>query len=145
MVPNTSELLPEPDTPVNTVRRRLGSSTLMSLRLFSRAPCTRIRSWLSAAGDCASGLVALLIVSPPWGGATTTLSARRLRLLRSMPAGGAARFSDPAVLPARGPRRLPVTCLTMAPTGNVSARQPLYLAKRRGVALLPDRRHAGPA
>src|SRR5690606_10304524 len=49
MVSNTSELLPEPDTPVNTVRRRLGSSTLTSFRLFSRAPCTRIRSWRSAA------------------------------------------------------------------------------------------------
>src|SRR6202035_495229 len=40
---------------------------LTSLRLFSRAPCTRIRSWLSAtcsAGDCVSVLVAMLIVSP---------------------------------------------------------------------------------
>ena len=49
MVPNTSELLPEPDTPVNTVSRRFGISTLTSLRLFTRAPCTRITSWLSAA------------------------------------------------------------------------------------------------
>src|SRR3954470_6764722 len=49
IVPNTSELLPEPETPVNTVSRRLGSSTLTSLRLFTRAPWTRIRSWLSAA------------------------------------------------------------------------------------------------
>src|SRR3954447_15158554 len=48
IVANTSELLPEPETPVNTVSRRFGSSTLTSLRLFSRAPCTRIRSWLSA-------------------------------------------------------------------------------------------------
>src|SRR3954463_4289104 len=48
MVPKTRELLPEPETPVNTVSRRFGSSTLTSLRLFSRAPCTRIRSWLSA-------------------------------------------------------------------------------------------------
>src|SRR5436190_18619931 len=67
MVPNTSELLPEPETPVNTVSRRFGSSTLMSLRLFTRAPCTRIRSWRSAAcnsGDCGSGLVAVLIGSP---------------------------------------------------------------------------------
>src|SRR6187401_2011673 len=48
MVPNTSDDVPEPETPVNTVSRRLGSSTLMSLRLFSRAPWTRIRSWLSA-------------------------------------------------------------------------------------------------
>ena len=48
MVPNTSELLPEPEMPVNTVRRRFGISTLTSLRLLTRAPCTRIRSWLSA-------------------------------------------------------------------------------------------------
>ena len=44
IVANTSELLPEPETPVNTVSRRFGSSTLTSLRLFSRAPRTRIRS-----------------------------------------------------------------------------------------------------
>src|SRR6478672_10494983 len=49
IVPNTSELLPEPETPVKTVNRRLGSSTLTSLRLFTRAPCTRMRSWPSAA------------------------------------------------------------------------------------------------
>src|SRR6185369_12999410 len=49
IVSKTSELLPEPETPVNTVSRRFGISTLMSLRLFSRAPCTRMRSWLSAA------------------------------------------------------------------------------------------------
>jgi len=34
----TSELLPEPETPVKTVRRRFGMSRLTSLRLFSRAP-----------------------------------------------------------------------------------------------------------
>src|ERR1700687_4892465 len=72
MVLNTSELLPEPETPVNTVSRRFGSSTLTSLRLFTRAPCTRIRSWRSAtygAGGCVSVLVAMLIVSPTvrWG------------------------------------------------------------------------------
>src|SRR5689334_20391553 len=50
MVSNTSELLPEPETPVNTVSRRFGSSMLTSRRLFSRAPCTRIMSWLSAGG-----------------------------------------------------------------------------------------------
>src|SRR4051812_15993001 len=48
MVPKTSELLPEPDTPVKTVSRRFGISRLTSLRLFTRAPVTRIRSWLSA-------------------------------------------------------------------------------------------------
>src|SRR5207249_1038684 len=67
MVPNTSELLPEPETPVNTVSRRFGISTLTSLRLFTRAPCTRIRSWLPpacSAGDRGSVLVAMLIVSP---------------------------------------------------------------------------------
>src|SRR3954468_1478842 len=64
IVLNTSELLPEPETPANTVSRRFGISMLMSLRLFSRAPCTRIRSWLSA--TC--GWMALLIVSPSIGG-----------------------------------------------------------------------------
>src|SRR5215472_3222245 len=67
IVPNTRELLPEPEMPVNTVSRRFGISTLTSLRLFTRAPCTRIRSWLSAAcsaGGCVSVPVAMLIVSP---------------------------------------------------------------------------------
>ena len=51
---------------MNTVSRRFGISTLTSLRLFTRAPCTRIRSWLSAAcsaGDCVSVLVAMLIAA----------------------------------------------------------------------------------
>jgi hypothetical protein len=47
-VPNTSELFPDPETPVNTVSRRFGRSTLTSLRLFSRAPCTRMTSCRSA-------------------------------------------------------------------------------------------------
>jgi len=67
MVSKTSELLPDPDTPVNTVSWRFGISTLTSLRLFTRAPCTRIRSWMPAgcrAGDCLFVLVAMLIVSP---------------------------------------------------------------------------------
>ncbi len=67
IVSKTSELLPEPETPVNTVRRRFGISMLTSLRLFTRAPCTRIRSWLSAAcraGVCVFFLVAMLDVSP---------------------------------------------------------------------------------
>jgi hypothetical protein len=49
---------------VNTISRRFGILTLTSSRLFSRAPCTRIRSWLSAmcsAGDYVSVLVAMLI------------------------------------------------------------------------------------
>src|ERR1051325_9131945 len=51
MVPKTSDDLPDPETPVNTVSRRLGISTLTSLRLLTRAPCTRMRPWLSA-GCC---------------------------------------------------------------------------------------------
>src|SRR3954451_16783851 len=64
IVPKTSELLPEPETPVNTVSRRLGISRLTSLRLFTRAPCTRIRSWRwarGAAGEWASDVVVVLI------------------------------------------------------------------------------------
>ncbi len=65
IVSKTSELFPEPETPVNTVSRRFGSSTLMSLRLLTRAPCTRIRSWLSAVCvDSVFFLAALLILSP---------------------------------------------------------------------------------
>ena len=67
IVPNTRELLPEPETPVNTVSRRLGITTLTSLRLFTRAPCTRITSWPSAtcsAGDRVSVLVTMFIGSP---------------------------------------------------------------------------------
>src|ERR1017187_489578 len=67
IVPNARELLPEPETPVNTVSRRFGISTLTSLRLFSRAPCTRITSlrWAPCSeGDCVSIILALLIVSP---------------------------------------------------------------------------------
>src|SRR5262245_14237281 len=65
MVPNTSEDLPEPETPVNTVSRRLGSSTLTSLRLFSRAPWTRIRSCLPA--DCGLEEAVLMILSSSSG------------------------------------------------------------------------------
>ncbi len=43
MVPKTREDLPEPDTPVKTVSRRLGMSREMSVRLFSRAP----RTWMT--------------------------------------------------------------------------------------------------
>src|SRR5580700_11089285 len=59
MVSNTRELLPEPETPVNTVNRRFGISMLTSLRLLARAPCTWITSWPSAAcGDGDGVLVA---------------------------------------------------------------------------------------
>src|SRR3954454_12571131 len=70
IVSNTSELLPEPETPVNTVSRRFGISTLTSLRLFTRAPTTRIRSWLSASGsaaECVSVVLAVVIGTPSVG------------------------------------------------------------------------------
>lgn len=44
IVSKTSEDLPEPDTPVKTVRRRLGMSRETPLRLFSLAPRTWMRS-----------------------------------------------------------------------------------------------------
>ena len=57
MVPKTRELLPEPDTPVNTVSRRFGMSTSTERRLFSRAPRTLITAWLSAGwGDSLFGI-----------------------------------------------------------------------------------------
>src|SRR3954451_10204503 len=81
IVLDTRELLPEPETPVKTVSRRLGISTLMSLRLFSRAPCTRMRSWVSAAGRAISRCVsvAVLIGSPsPGRGRLGCLPDRRV-------------------------------------------------------------------
>src|SRR5690349_4024197 len=60
MVPNTSDDLPDPETPVNTVSRRFGISTLMSLRLFSRAPWTRMRSCASAACCLEDGMGAIM-------------------------------------------------------------------------------------
>src|SRR6266700_7958719 len=65
IVPNTKELLPEPETPVNTVSRRFGISMLMSLRLFTRAPCTRIRSWLSASCSAGAGVSVLVAMHSP--------------------------------------------------------------------------------
>src|SRR3954449_12615179 len=62
MVLNTSELLPEPETPVNTVSRRFGISMLTSLRLFTRAPCTRIRSWLSAAWSADDPVFVVVVI-----------------------------------------------------------------------------------
>src|SRR5262245_46160737 len=65
IVPNTNELLPDPEIPVNTVSRRFGIAMLTSLRLFTRAPCTRIWSWVSAiCGAAVAFLVGLLMVSP---------------------------------------------------------------------------------
>src|SRR6185503_4790733 len=45
MVSNASEDLPEPESPVMTVRALRGSATEMFLRLCSRAPRTLRNSW----------------------------------------------------------------------------------------------------
>src|SRR3954471_11131437 len=45
MVSNASEDLPEPDSPVMTTSESRGSSTVMSLRLCSRAPVTTMEFW----------------------------------------------------------------------------------------------------
>ena len=43
MVPNASDDLPEPDTPVNATMASRGTSTFTSRRLFSLAPRTRTK------------------------------------------------------------------------------------------------------
>ena len=112
IVANTNELLPEPETPVNTVSRRFGISTLTSLRLLTRAPCTRIRSWLSAtcgADDRLSGLVTLLIVSPSVAARSAVYlidGVSRVALGRS--GGGAPVLHGFAVARADDVDRLPV-------------------------------------
>src|SRR3954453_3687604 len=93
IVPTTRDLLPEPETPLHTVSRRFGISTLTSLRLFTRAPYTRIRSWLSArctAGDCGSVLVAVLIVSP----GSSCLQAHRVSIPRGRSTEGSPQLLD---------------------------------------------------
>src|SRR6185436_8493473 len=84
MVPKTSDDLPDPDTPVKTVSRRLGMSTLTSLRLFSRAPWTRIRSWRSAACSRVAAIAAMM----------SFLGARRRAQLEAHPAVGAVLGGD---------------------------------------------------
>src|SRR5699024_7732702 len=85
MVPKTSELLPDPEAPVKTVRRRLGISTLMSLRLFSRAPWTRMRSWRSA--GCS------VIVSPGRGVGSPPIQPDPRPGRVGEPSGGPARYA----------------------------------------------------
>lgn len=48
IVPNTRLDLPEPETPVKTLRRRFGMSSEMPCRLFSCAPRTSMTSCASA-------------------------------------------------------------------------------------------------
>src|SRR3954447_6067620 len=104
MVSNTSELLPEPETPVNAVRRRFGISTLTSLRLFTRAPSTRIRSWLSAA--CAAVLIVVPSLPADPAGAVYPISGvRRKRRdgLSSSGEGWSTRAGDPPRTPSGSP------------------------------------------
>ena len=54
IVPNTSEDLPDPETPVKTVRARLGMSSETSRRLFSRAPRTSMWSRSAMPGNLAA-------------------------------------------------------------------------------------------
>src|SRR5438874_7165823 len=133
--------------PVNTVSRRFGISTLMSLRLFTRAPCTRIKSWLSAtcsAGDCVSLLVAMLIVSPSVRrGCLRGLRRRRLarsdqlravRLLRFGPwsHGHAARPAEASDQPAAVAHQLAVGQLVHLAPSLEAARGDAEPAVRRG-------------
>ena len=109
IVPNTSELLPEPETPVNTVSRRFGISMLTSLRLFTRAPCTRIRSWLSARGTAVgrvSALVAVVILAPYNQYVWSSPSAARVATVRPTDGGPWVRWIGANVL-----RMLQVSCL----------------------------------
>ena len=56
IVPKTNDDLPDPETPVKTVSRRLGISTVTPRRLLTRAPDTWITSWASA--GCSGGTAA---------------------------------------------------------------------------------------
>src|SRR5580700_7022525 len=113
MVSNTSELLPEPETPVNAVSRRFGISTLTSLRLFWRAPCTRItscRSATSKAADCVPVLVAMLFMPPSVLGASPGAAAATVLCLPDRRYGrGAARTAGASNQPTAVAHQLAVT------------------------------------
>ncbi len=64
IVANTRDDLPDPLTPVKTVSRRFGISTLMFFRLFSRAPTTRITSCESAMWADAAAMTSPRSVRP---------------------------------------------------------------------------------
>src|SRR5262245_12957093 len=94
MVPNTSDDLPEPETPVNTVNRRLGISTLTSLRLLTRAPRMRIRSCASAACWLEAGMGSIM---------TQRADGRRVGIEGKPARRG--RALQPARFRPQGPRR----------------------------------------
>ena len=48
IVSNTSDDLPDPETPTNAVIRRFGIRTVTSRRLFSRAPVTLMNSGMNS-------------------------------------------------------------------------------------------------
>src|SRR5919112_1160155 len=66
IVSKTSELLPEPDTPVNTVSFRFGMSRSTFLRLFSRAPRTSMEPQWEASGDAVRYQPASRIAGTPF-------------------------------------------------------------------------------
>ena len=53
MVSKANELLPEPESPVMTMRLSRGNSTLTFFKLCSRAPRTMILSFLIFCASCA--------------------------------------------------------------------------------------------
>ncbi|GAA3208700.1 hypothetical protein GCM10020256_05370 [Streptomyces thermocoprophilus] len=63
-MPNASDDLPEPDTPVNTATTSRGMSTSTSRRLCSRAPRTRTQGSWESYGPC--GSCGLCIGAAPW-------------------------------------------------------------------------------
>ena len=100
IVSNTSEDLPDPLTPVKTVRRRFGISTLMFLRLFSRAPTTRMTSWANRRREG-------LVVAAFWV-ATDIVFLRLFRLVNTLPCITDSVSATPSS--AKGPDLLRLAC-----------------------------------
>src|SRR5690348_7070724 len=121
IVSKTSELFPEPETPVKAVKRRFGTSTLTSLRLFTRAPCTLIRSWLSA------WVIVLLASRQPDPAAHERTTGDLVRL-------------PPRLDPHRAEdHELVATPLTRIPVGLGHVRRPEVLVRRHLNCALGDR------
>src|SRR4029453_13848020 len=89
---------PDPETPLNTVKRRLGISRLMFLRLFSRAPRTSMAPQIDDWFCSAVGLRPLLRAK------RSSPSSRRLRPLPALLNGLLDERGD-LLLVGRGPLR----------------------------------------
>src|SRR5260221_3886658 len=90
MVSNASEDFPEPLTPVTTVMALCGISTLIFLRLWTRAPRTRMDS-CSGGAFVVAWVISLVAKGKPRQRVSSALP--KLQIIRLLSKGGKRRIS----------------------------------------------------